>query len=244
VQATFDGVILSPQNKKYPVHKKKYPFFKKTPVLEEIIERIPMSKEHLAMFLGKNKDILSLQMFDIYSSALYDSVCNLVYKQAIRYSVTCPHLEVGDMVNDCWKRIIEKLHLYDIKKGKFTTWVCTVAFSVLSKTYRKGERMSKRFVEMADDDYERSGECNATGEADKSDFKKVIDMLKQDNQESAHIVQSLFYDKEGYLRPKIVFKTTAEECGIQPQKVSNFYYKVVKPFFYETFQGDYDNVEC
>lgn len=234
------GVISSPlKSEKYPVFRKN-PIFKKSPILKEIIKRIPVTKEHLAMYLGRNKGTISLQMFDIYSNALHDSVCNLVYKQAIRYSVTCSHLEVGDMVNDCWKRIIEKLHLYDVQKGKFTTWVVTVSFSVLSKTYSKGKKMSERFCEMADDNYERGGECNATAKADESDFKQVVGMLKSSHQEFSNLIQSLFYDKEGYLRPKVVFKITAEECEIQPQKVSNFYYKVVQPFFQKSFQGDYN----
>jgi DNA-directed RNA polymerase specialized sigma24 family protein len=51
-------------------------------------------------------------------------------------------------VQDCWYRILDKIHTYSSKKSKFTTWSYHVCRSVLSRTYRKSLKYSERYVEL------------------------------------------------------------------------------------------------
>jgi RNA polymerase sigma factor (sigma-70 family) len=207
----------------------------------EFVKKFPAIQEALAMKLGQDGDLMSLAMRNLCLEALYQGVCNLVYKQAVRYSPTCPHLDVEDMVQECWHRIIRKLHLYKQEKAKFTTWVVKVAISVLSKLYHKGRKLADRYTEITEGEHDRCGDEKATERVWQRDFKEAIKLLQAENPDKAHIVHSLFYDKEGDLRNKIVFKITGEECGISAQKVSDFYHQVVKLFFYRTFEGEYCN---
>jgi RNA polymerase sigma factor (sigma-70 family) len=220
----------APSRKKYPLT-----------THSEFVKKYPATQEALAMKLGQDGDLLSLTMRNLCLEALYECVCNLVYKQAIRYSPTCPHLDVADMVQECWHRIIRKLHLYKQEKAKFTTWVVKVAMSVLSKIYRKGIKLSERYTEITEGEHERCSDDKATESVWRSDFKQAIELLKAEYPDKSNIVQSLFYDEDGDLRSRMVFKTTAEECGISAQKVSDFYHQVVKLFFYRTFEGEYCN---
>jgi RNA polymerase sigma factor (sigma-70 family) len=229
IVSTYLGAA-PPRRRKYPV----------TSTSEEV-RKYPISQANLAQHLGQNGEKISSPIKELYLEALHEQVCNLVYREAARYSTTCPHLEVEDMVNDCWYRIIRKLHLYDANKARFTTWVVKVSSSVLSKTYHKGRKLSDRFTEITEGDHNRCSDDNTTDGAWKSDFRQAIELLQEENPERADVVYSLFYDEDGDLRTKPVFKIAAEECGISAQKVSDFYHEVVKPFFYETFEGDYCN---
>jgi RNA polymerase sigma factor (sigma-70 family) len=210
-------------------------------IRSEIVQRYPATQEGLAMQLGQNGSNMTVAMRNMCLEALYEGVCNLVYKEAVRFAPSCPHLDVEDMVQDCWHRIIKKLHLYKADREKFTTWVVKVAYSVLSKIYRRGKRYSDRYSEMEEGNHDRCGEDKATERVWKRDFQEAIQLLKKEYPEKAHITQALFYDNDGDLRPKIVFKLTADECNISAQKVSDFYHQFVKSFFYKIFQGEYCN---
>jgi RNA polymerase sigma factor (sigma-70 family) len=218
-----------------PLSSKKYPVTTRS----EVVKKYPMTQDLLAEYLGKYGDKMANKMRNTCLETLYKRVCNLVYKEAVRYAPTCPHLEVEDMVQDCWHRIIKKLHLYNSERAKFTTWLVKVAQSVLSKIYHRGKRFSDRHTELSDCDYERCGKEDSRSGAWRSDFKEAVELLEKKYPDKAHITRALFYDSGGDIKNRVVFRSTATQCGISAQKVSDFYHQFVKQFFYQTFKGDF-----
>jgi hypothetical protein len=212
---------------------------KKHPVKE--IKRTPVSQEDLAVLLG-SKVPLSTWTEECCLNALYESVFRLVRQQASRYAVTCPHTDVDDMVNNCWYRIIKKLHLFKPHKGKFTTWCSHVARSVLDKNYQKGRRWAARTAEMPEGlDESRVADEDTRSLALCFDVRAAIAQLRVAHGDYGDIIDAMFIDADGDFNPNIVFRDVADRSGRSPAKVSHFYHNVVKPFFIERFKGDMDN---
>lgn len=208
---------------------------------EESKRKKPVTQEIIATHLGRQLPCIATAHTH-YEQALYDCVKHLVAKQAKCYSVTCPNWEVADMIQDCWHRIVKKLHTYkppDRGGSKFTTWVVKVSNSVLNKGYRKGQKRQDRFVEMPDGlDENRVSEEDSTDDAERSDFMDTIIQLKEAHPEKADLIDAIFMDSDGHLNPSIVYKRAADTCGMKAPQVSRFFKEVVRPFFINRYEGE------
>lgn len=215
----------------------KYPFTFPVVERDEPEERFPATKEHIAVHIGQERPCVTVAQTH-YPEALYNSVRNLVFKLAAKYQVTCPRSEAEDMAQDCWVRIVKKLHTYK-PKWRFTTWVYKVCSSVLNKNYQRSRRRAAYFAEMPEGlDDERSFEEDDGGVGlrdfrDSIDLKGIIRELKELHPERAEMVDAIFQHESGVLNSDIVYRRAASRCGSTASKVSRFFREEVRPFFIE-----------
>jgi len=223
----------------------KYPLTFPAVQRDEPEEKHPVTKEQIAVHIGGERPcVAGAQAY--YPEALYYSVRNLVFKLAAKYQVTCPRSEVEDMAQDCWVRIVTKLHTYN-PKWRFTTWVYKVCSSVLNKSYQKSRRHAVHLVEMPDGLDEERVLDEADGGAVVRDFRDSIDLrgiireLKHLHPDKAEMVDAIFMHEPGVLNSDVVYRRAATRCGSTASKVSRFVREEVRPFFTERL-GDQLNV--
>lgn len=219
---------------------KKIPVLNKIPILKSVFEppkKIAVTREEMAMHIGQcRENILPCHIH--YMDALYASIEKLVFKQAAKYSQTCYKGETEDLAQDCWFRIMEKIHLYNSSKSKFSTWVVTVSNSVLNKLYRKGQKKKSRFVEIEEEgglDENRTSDDDSTSGAWSADFLDAINDLKKEYPDKVQMINGIFMDESGNYNDKVVYNRAARASGASAAKISNFFKEVVRPFFYNRF---------
>lgn len=219
----------------------KHPYVCRKPYIspvQETITRFPVTKEDIAMHLGQGLPCVTLAQHHYYD-ILHESVKRLVKKLAIAYEKTCTKSEVEDLEQDCWYRIMLKLHLYKSHKSKFTTWCWRVCQSVLNRTYRRSEKYDNLHTEMPDGlDENRAGAEDSRSKAVCRDVRATIVDLSLAYPHEKSIIDAMFSDSDGDLNTKIVYREVAERSGVSAAKVSRFFKESVQPFFQNRFKGD------
>ena len=201
------------------------------------IKRCPVSKDQIAMYLGQGMPCLTAA-HKAFPEVLYESVHKLVRKLAIQYSVTCRD-DKEDLMQDCWCRIIFKLHLFKAHKGNFTTWCWRVCTSVLDRKYNRESKKEDIMVEMPEGlDDNRVGKEDSRTSAISIDLRNAIDDLVAENPKDRHIIEAIFMDSDGDLKSKIVYSQIGREIGVKAAQVSRVHKNIVKPFFYKRFKGE------
>ena len=218
----------------------------KFPVItrDEPKTKCPVTQEYLATFIGQNRPCVTLA-HTFFPEALHASVTNLIFKLAAKYHVTCSKSEVEDLAQDCWLRIIKKLHTYKADKAKFTTWVYHVCGSVLNKKYQKARKVARWIAEAPEGVHEdRISRDDATTVAANSDFRDTIEEMKEMYPTKSAMIEALFWDPDGdgegsrVLNHKFVYRRAAQQCGSTAASVSKFFKECVRPFFSERFAGE------
>ena len=213
----------------------------------ELACKCPVTQEVMAMHVGAQvgahlngrEPPPSTKTQELYLGLLQDSVANLVFKRAAAYGSSCPCNEVEDMAQNCWERIMKKIHTYNAKRAKFTTWVYAVCGSVLNKDYQRNQRYAARFIQMPQGlDENRIARDDSTSSASFNDFYDTIEQLKTKYPDKVGMINAIFVNKEGALNDKIVYRRAAMQCGVSAAKVSEFFRTVVRPFFIERFEGE------
>lgn len=216
-----------------PVTTSKIPVsVKKNPVGD--IKR-PVTQDGMAAFIGSNQPH-TLLVHECFVDELYNSVCKLIYKNVQQRLYSCSS-DMEDMAQDCWVRVLKKLHLYDPKRAAFTTFVSCVCASVLNKGYRKSQKHASRYVEMPEglNESRVSNDCVADSTL-SSDIKGVVRDLKMMHPDHYDVLVAMFGKENEVLPVDINLSSIAKKTGIRTSKVSKFYHKVVRPFFVERFK--------
>ena len=222
--------------------RQKFPVTFRQPIrYEEPTPKRPVSKEMMAEHLGQERPCITVAQ-TYYADGLYKSVSNLVFKLAVKYHPTCPRSEVGDMAQDCWVRIVKKLHLYRMNRSCFTTWVYKVCSSVLNKSYKRSKKRASRYVEMPDGlDENRTQEEAALGDFRNTiDLKGIIRKLKVLYPERKSMIDAIFVSRDGLYNSDVVYRSAAVSCGSTAAKVSRFFKEKVRPFFIDQFKESTD----
>jgi DNA-directed RNA polymerase specialized sigma24 family protein len=199
--------------------------------------RYPVSKEYMATFVGLGKTP-SNQMEGYFLEELHASVSAMVHGLVFKYVSTCQWGESTDMVQDCWVRILEKLHLYKRDRAQFTTWIYHVCSSVLNRYYRKGRKYRERYVEMDETIRDSQVSQVEVSSMEKgSDVRMAIRELLEENQDHRGIILALFGSPDAdRLAVDVDCGRAALACGLEKSQVVDFYEDVVRPFFVQRFR--------
>ena len=195
----------------------------------------PVTQEVIAYHLGQNLPCESI-VHDYYPDALYDSVNRLVYQVARKYAVTIPNQSVDDLAQECWRRIIFKLHLFDPEKAKFTTWCYRVSSGVLCKLYHKERKRADRFVSLPDgfdeeriipDDVEENVLC--------ANIKEIVIELMEFHPYYEDVLVALFGNphEDKFTPMRLDFEDASEVTGMSVPKIRRFYKTIVYPHLKE-----------
>jgi len=218
---------------KYPLVTKKHPY------VSEDVKKYPVTKEDIALHLGQGLPCVS-EAQKMYRDVLHDSVYKLVHKLVIQYE---PDDETRrkDLFNDCWERIIKKLHLFKPSRGGFSTWCWWVCLSVLNRQATNESKRTKFIVEMPEGlDPNRAGTEDARTGATRMDFQEAISDLCELYPEHRCIIEAMFKDTNGFVNEKVVYRDISRRSGFSVPKVRKFYLDVIKPFFIKRFKGGED----
>jgi RNA polymerase sigma-70 factor (ECF subfamily) len=78
---------------------------------------------------------------------LLHSNYEIVFRYLIKF--TLDRITAEDIAQDTMVRAIEKFHMYNIEKSKFSTWLITVAQNIYLDTIRKNKNQ-KKYIEDGD----------------------------------------------------------------------------------------------
>jgi len=221
---------------RYPVIARKYPVTECRFPVEDC--RYPVSKEDMAVFLGSGLPCVTLAQCQ-YCDVLHDSVMLLVFNIARKYK-TFHGVGIEDLSQDCWYRILRKLHLYDPTRSSFTTWCSKVCFSVLNKGYERNKLRSHRFVSFPDGlDESRISENPSHSFMLGHDIRQTVTELMSMYPSYKHVLIEMFGDIEnGMPMPsRINIRSISKRSGSPKGLVSRFYRDVVQPYFIKRFKG-------
>jgi RNA polymerase sigma factor (sigma-70 family) len=225
-------------NHRFPVLVQKYPVLEqKFPVLESI-KRIPVTQDGMAAYLGCGLPCLTPAQ-KLYKDYLHKSIEKLVYCMAHKYVGNCHQTDLNDLVQDCWYRILVKLHTFDPTKGRFTTWCWRVCSNVLNKKYRKEKKRSERYVDMPDGlEEDRVSKCEVEDSMLAKDIKQaILDLIEKHPTEEKIIIALLGSpDMDGF-SSGVNLREASEKCNEEVSKVSKVYNKIVRPFFKKRFSN-------
>lgn len=170
-----------------------------------------------------------------------DSVHNMVYKLAHRYSVTC-RMDVDDLAQSCMKRIIERLGDYDSGIAKFTTWAWRVCGSVLNSEYGRQDGWNKNVCKWSDcedvSDFMESKQKPSMSGLVRMDIMETVNALIERYPKRKGMILAFFGhpEREPFCFPhKVMVREAAEEMGVTYAAAHVFYSEVVVPFFRRRF---------
>lgn len=210
---------------------------------EEIATAVSLDMQEIKL-MGEQERLKMNQL-------LCDCIRNMVYKLAIKYSVTCND-EVDDLAQDCMYRIISQLWRYDSDKSKFTTWCWWVCRSVLNCKYRQGQK-HKSFIADArsytDEDgvsmLENLPDQNTDG-VQRNECRgilalEIIDTIKtlaSEHPKNKELLFDLFGnpDDSDFVLPNYIsLSASARAVGMKYSNARKFYNSIVRPLFQEKF---------
>lgn len=151
-------------------------------------------EQDLVMLLRRRDRQAYAQLYDRYSGALYNIICQIM-----------PDRELGnDVLQDVFVSIWRKIESYDESKGRLFTWMLNIARNAAIDTLRsKGYRNNKMNREMPEDDAPGIGQTEQPN-VDNIGLRKMVNGLKEEHR----ILVDLAYFK-GYTHDEI-----AKETGI------------------------------
>lgn len=206
---------------------------RKYPVIEHP-PKCPVTQDQIAYHLGQQLP-LTLPAHQHYPDILYESVCNLVYKLAHTYQCSFPRSDIDDLAQDCWYRIVRKLHLYN-PQYSFTTWCNHVCRSVLNKKYRKQSAKNSKLSRTSFDEVKQMiGKKDSKSASHAHDFWDAVERMKCKHPNRAHIIDAIFMDSTGAPNHDIVYRRAAEQCGESSSCVSYVFRTVIRPFFQQEY---------
>ena len=223
---------------RYPVTIQKFPVTQSRYPVEDVPRKFPVTQEHMAVHLGL-KRANTLPVHEVFPDSFYENVSNLVFKMARKYVDTCYGATVEDLAQDCWYRIVFKLHTFNPAKAMFTTWCWKVCSSVLNKGYQRTKKRTSHLAEMPDGlDENRIPDENTKCPTLSFEMRKAISDLRDLYPDDSEILTHMFGDigPDGALEHTINLSGTAKASGVSLQRVTRFYHDVVKPFFIERFK--------
>ncbi len=224
-------VPVTDPNWKCPVTEVRYP------VLE--FNRFPVSQETIAAFVGSGREA-SNRLESEFRQELHQCISAMVHGLAFKYAVNCRLDEPGDMVQDCWVRIMEKIHTYTPARARFTTWAYHVCKSVLNRSYRKGKRYHERYTDMPDGiaDNQMANDDSRAASLGSDVRNAVRELLNLYPARSGVIVALLGKPDSEIIPHEIDVHGAASVCGVPDADVEQFYKEVIRPFFERRFSDE------
>ena len=227
---------LSPR---FPVTNSKYPVIgSRFPVKDS---KQPIGLENIGKKLeGISPEVAEAQQS--YLDNLYEQYSKLVYGRVQKYLAGSFGADIDDLHQDCWARIITKLHTFNPERGKFSTWSWRVCQSVLNKGYRRRRKLYHRYPSLEEGLDENRIEDkiedkSVSNELLRRDMKQALSELMQSNPE----VQDILFEMVGGLHTgaslpdRINYREIARKTGTNDARVSKVFKTILQPFFKERF---------
>jgi len=200
------------------------------------IKRIPVTQEYMVEMIVSGASHPAEKTFQ---RALYDSIIRMVIGIANGYAINSRD-EADDLVQECMKRIMKKLHKYNSAKAKFSTWAYRVSKSVLDRKYVKDQGNRKTFVQMKEgwDSGERE---MVTSSVMNTEISDVVRELITTFPKKRHILFAMFGDPDsrGFILPDAIdVSDVARRAGTEYGTTHAFYSRKVRPFFRKKFSEE------
>jgi len=232
LSATLSG------NVKFPVTEQRFPISGQRFPVSDLPLKYPVTQEDMATHVGKGLPVRHPAQ-GFFIDELHTSVNALVHNLAAKYVDTCPGEDIEDLAQECWYRIIYKLHTYERRKGAFTTWCWRVCSSVLNKGYRRNKRRTDPLQDMPEYFEAEDESCNEEYGFER-DIRETVEELTALHPEHTHVLKVMF-GKSGELPSRVNLTAVARKCGVDVSQVSRLYHDIVQPFFVERFKGGIKN---
>ena len=200
------------------------------------VERVPVTQEYMVEVLVADKPHPQKELFE---RALYDSIIRMVIGIANSYAVNSIDTS-DDLVQECMRRIMTKLHKFDKNKAKFSTWSYRVCKSVLNRKYKQGSKYKSTFVGMAEG-WDAPESERVTSAVLGSEITQALKELFDENPKNKHILSAIFGnpDSEQFVIPdSIDISHAAEKAGVDYGQAHAFYSRKIRPFFRKKFSRE------
>ena len=160
---------------------------------------------------------------------------------AARYSITCVDPE-EDLSQECFLRIWMKLHKFDPKKAKFTTWAWTVCTRVLNREYRRSQKLKDHISVQPDESMERKAVTVDGGHAESMltlEFSQAVKELGDKYPKWREFVYELLGKPGvGTITGEVCVAHAALAVGLGRGPAMDFYHRRVQPFFRKKFREE------
>ena len=201
--------------------------------------RFPVTQEFMvsAIVAERNGEAPPHPARQYFADALCKSIERMVGMLASRYSTTCiEHQE--DLAQECFQRIWKKLHTYDSKRAKFSTWAWRLCSNVLNREYRRSQKLTSHLVSHPDEDMERKpAEETHYGAILSCEFADAVRELGEKYPEWKTFVYALLGNPEDKTIPGgvcVAHAALVSEVG--RGTAMNFYHQKVQPFMQKRFR--------
>jgi RNA polymerase sigma factor (sigma-70 family) len=227
------------------------------PIVDDSNHGVELTRDQIAVAVAldmSGKKPLSMKDRLRYNTMLYDSIRNLVYLRASRYSVTCPEESVDDLAQECMFQILKKLHGFNPKRGAFSTWSWYVCTGTMNRKYRNGQKSRKAIVSaghFVDEDgnsmLENLPESPLEGvqshECQGIMANEIMDSVRElagNYPEQKQLIFEIFGnpDSEQFVMPSnINVSESAKAIGMKYSRAHSFFKTVIRPFFQKQLAG-------
>ena len=227
------------------------------PIMDDSKPGVELTRDQIAVAVAldmSGKKPLSPKDRLRYNTMLYDSIHDLVYLRASRYSVTCPEESVDDLAQECMFQILKKLHGFDPKRGAFSTWSWYVCTGTMNRKYRNGQKSRKVIVSagnFVDEDGnstlenfpEHPFEGVQSHECPGIMANEIMDSVRElagNYPEQKPLIFEIFGNPDSgqFIMPSnINVSESAKAIGMKYSQAHSFFKSVIRPFFQKQLAG-------
>lgn len=213
------------------------------------IKRFPINQNFIASCLAAEKKgiVVDHPAKELFPNILCNSIVKMVTLICNKYVVS-NRVELNDLVQDCFLRIMKRIETYDYRRSVFTTWCWRVCMSTMNSRYRKNMLYSSRFLPIEDiDDFSgtdnKSIQDNVTNDDGCSsilgkDIVITIKEMMEKHPEKKKLIIGIFgnpNDEKFCFPDKIKMSKIARDTGVNYREAQLFYKNVIQKTFKEKF---------
>lgn len=208
------------------------------------ITRTPITQDQIATALAQSQATgkpIDHPAGEQFGNVLHGSITRMVGMIAGPFSLSCNESS-DDLVQECFKKVFDKIYTFDTTKAKFTTWCWWVCMNTLRRRYSRASLRFNvnNFVDPMDI-AERSPSVSKPEGYEavlRDEIIDIIDELVVKHPKHRQLILEMFGNPvkgQSTITEKPLIKEAAKRVGVTHQWAYTFYSRSVRPYFMKRF---------